>query len=451
MAKKDDEQRNADTPSRVYRSSDVHKRRVDRKGNPKPASRAASEGVRGGKVVAPEDGRDVEDGATDRNDSDVVLKPRFGKRSEAQRQSDERWFAAMRGSEAGYPTRPMNLPEVQQAEGASIADELAGEVAVEVEQDAASASALEAPASDMKEATQADAQGQQADQDQQEGEAVSDEQPAEKESGKPSAAKAAQEAKARRAAQAAKAFGKRLKPGSSKRDSAKQPHSKKLRIVVIVAAIVVVLACVTGLAFAWNRWYRFDDHADLQGTWYVVGTTVPVEIDATSIKLTDDVTYQYEINTREKTLSYTFGPMSGQGRYWFSDDRLNLVITDGDQYTAAGTAFEDLLRAFSDSFDRVTGSDLRLPEGEGIIALSRTPDAAALAKEQAEAEAKKKQEEEEAKQAEQEAAAEADAAEEYYYEEEYYEEGPSEEVPAEDSSAEGAAGEEIAAEGSSEG
>lgn len=142
---------------------------------------------------------------------------------------------------------------------------------------------------------------------------------------------------------------------------------------VVIAAIMVVAVIAVAL-FAFNRWGRYDDHADLQGTWYVMGTEVPITIDAETIRFNEEVSYNYEINSREKTISYTFGPMAGQGRYWFSDDRKHLVITDGDGYTAAGTTVDDLIHAFLDFSTSAGGGIVEMPQGEGIIAFSRTPE-----------------------------------------------------------------------------
>lgn len=142
---------------------------------------------------------------------------------------------------------------------------------------------------------------------------------------------------------------------------------------VVIAAVLVVAVIAIGL-FAFNRWGRYDDHADLQGTWYVMGTDVSITIDAESIRFNEEVSYNYEIDPREKTISYTFGPMTGQGRYWFSDDRKHLVITDGDGYTAAGTTVDDLIRAFLDFSTAAGGGVVEMPQGEGIIAFSRTPE-----------------------------------------------------------------------------
>lgn len=163
-------------------------------------------------------------------------------------------------------------------------------------------------------------------------------------------------------------------PVSRRGTEASTKKRSRVHPATVVAAIVVI-ALVVGVAFfAFNRWGRYDDRADLQGTWYVLGTDVPVSIDGETIRLSDDVAYRYTIDDREKTISYTFGPMSGQGRYWFSPDRKHLVITDGDGYTAASTTFDDLLHAFLDFSTATGGGAVELPSGEGIIAFSRSPE-----------------------------------------------------------------------------
>ena len=223
--------------------------------------------------------------------------------------------------------------------------------------------------------------------------------------------------------------------------SHEKKRSKKRRVrprTVLVAFLLVVLIAIVGLsaAFAWDRWGRYDDHATMQGQWYVLGTTAPVTIDEHEIHLTDEISYEYEIDEHSKTISYTFGPMKGQGRYWFSGDRQFFAIIDGEGYTGATTAFEDIVRYFTVE-SGATGA--KLPTGEGVVIFGREPgwfatitqEAAARAKERlneqkaqekAEAEARvaearakaEKEHEEAAKKREEEAkAAEAEEAEAY--------------------------------------
>lgn len=182
---------------------------------------------------------------------------------------------------------------------------------------------------------------------------------------------------------------------------------------VIVALAVILVIAVVGLcsAFAWDRWGRYDDHADMQGQWYVAGTTVPVEVGERVIELTEDVSYEYELDDHAKTLEYTFGPMSGGGRYWFSADRRFLAITDGEGYTGVRTVLEDLAHLCTDIVEGGGPCGTRLPEGEGVIVFCREPgqlaqlveDAAARVKARAVQEKRREQQELARKQAAEEA------------------------------------------------
>ena len=417
MARNDDSKRDDGTPSRVFKSSDVHKRRVDRKGREKQQSSPSPERESAEGSPAASEGSSREA---------VVITPQFGKRTQAQRDADDRWFAAMRDADAPAEalgdlnrkpdeTAPLGPLQDQKAQAAPKA------------QGPQEASSHEAAPERHEAAGAVEPAAEQAA-----GETPASEPAPEGPSAEVSAEKPAPESPA----------GEKDAP--KRRPSLRPAIPGKHRIALVIVAVVVIAIAVAAALFTWNRWYRYDDHADLQGQWYVVGTTVPVTIDDKAIHLTDDVTYQYEIDTQSKTLKYTFGQMEGQGRYWFSDDRQYLVITDGDEFTSASTAFDDLLRSFTDFADKVSGNELRLPEGEGIIAFSREPDAEALAREEAEAAAKAQAEEaarkeKERKEAEEAAALEAEWEEYYYYDEDEggsTEEAPAEEAPSEETPAE---------------
>ena len=402
MARNDDSQRSGNAPSRVYKASDVHKRRVDRKGRTKGEAKAPEP------VDIPAPSAEPPKPAEPAK-SAVVITPEFGRRTQAQKEADDRWFASL----AEQPTERISQIGERQPE--------AVEPPPEAPIEPAPAAVPDAPA-DAEGRMQAQPVEQTVQQAADQPESQPEDQPAEQPDG-----------------QVPEPQGDQVegRPARPPREPApKPPMSLKRRIAIVIGAVLFVALIAAGLFYTWNRWYRFDDHADLQGQWYVVGTTVPVEIDATSIHLTNDVVYQYELNTQDKTIRYTFGPMNGQGRYWFSDDRQYLVITDGDQFTSTGTAVDDLLRQFRELIDTAQGHETALPAGEGIIAFSREPDAKALEKERADAEAKKKAEEE-ARKAEERRAAEEAAAQAAEYEEGNYEEEPAgEEAPAEEPPAE---------------
>lgn len=109
---------------------------------------------------------------------------------------------------------------------------------------------------------------------------------------------------------------------------------RRRRIVrrVLLGFLFTVLLVFAGLlaAFGIFRWQTYDDAADIQGTWYHEDTTMPITITADEIVLTDDVAYRYVLDPEAKTILFRFGNMEGGGRYRFSLDRTELVITDGE-------------------------------------------------------------------------------------------------------------------------
>lgn len=115
---------------------------------------------------------------------------------------------------------------------------------------------------------------------------------------------------------------------------AKKRKAKRKRVYKIIrrTLIALVLLAIIGIvsAFAMFRWTMYDDHADLQGTWVMEGTEVPIEITEDEIRLTDGVAYSYMVDPDTKQLVFTFGNMMGQAHYRFSLDRNELAIEDGE-------------------------------------------------------------------------------------------------------------------------
>lgn len=146
-----------------------------------------------------------------------------------------------------------------------------------------------------------------------------------------------------------------------------------------VALGVLAVLLVAAAGFSWDRWLRYDDARELQGEWQVDGTTRVIVIDGASIKLTDDVAYAYTIDPTAKTIEFTFGNMEGSGRYRFSADRSQLVVTEGSSYSALSTLFEDIGWMWDGLVRFVQGQAPAQPEaGEGITVLARVShDAAA--------------------------------------------------------------------------
>ena len=189
----------------------------------------------------------------------------------------------------------------------------------------------------------------------------------------------------------ANAKGKRGKKGASakenasKRDSAKDSSAKSaaLRKRLIAAGLVVLVIAAVALGVSWARWWRFDDTQDIQGQWFSANTTgtAIVNVDGETIRLASDVAYSYTLDTTAKTIQYDFGPMHGQGRYWFSDDRSTLVIADGTDFTTVSTLLEDIALWWKGLFASITGAEKPVLQSDSSIFLTRTDPSSAKASE----------------------------------------------------------------------
>ena len=143
-------------------------------------------------------------------------------------------------------------------------------------------------------------------------------------------------------------------------------------VVAVLVAIAVVV--VTVGSFSWGRWLRYNDAADFQGAWYANGTTSLVTVDGQEIHLTSDVAYGYALDTGAKTITFTFGDLQGQGRYRFSADRSELVITDGDGFSFWGNLFSDIGWQFGQLITGLQGREVPREEVvDGVTVLDRTP------------------------------------------------------------------------------
>lgn len=102
----------------------------------------------------------------------------------------------------------------------------------------------------------------------------------------------------------------------------------------LIGSLIVILLLVIGTGLlAWNQWFRYDDTADIQGTWVIDGSSQSITINETDIVMTDDVLYPYTLDTFQKTISFSFKQYSGSGSYAFSPERTTLVITETDADT----------------------------------------------------------------------------------------------------------------------
>lgn len=159
--------------------------------------------------------------------------------------------------------------------------------------------------------------------------------------------------------------GRRRADGDSARS---QRTARKWPKVVLLSGLGVIIA-VFGL-LAWQRWFRYDDALDVQGTWQTADAKVAIEIRDGLIHIADDVAYRYELDPQAKTLALSFGEYTGGGHYWFSFDRQTLVFVDGQ---GGGTAelFEDVSWSWGEVLAFFQGSSPVLPSGENMVVLKR--------------------------------------------------------------------------------
>ena len=117
-----------------------------------------------------------------------------------------------------------------------------------------------------------------------------------------------------------------------KRKSSSKRKGLSRRFLIGSLVVIVLLAIGTGF-LAWNQWLRYDDNADIQGTWAIDGTSQTITITDTDIVMTADVSYPYTLDTFQKTISFSFKQYNGSGSYAFSPERTTLVITETDADT----------------------------------------------------------------------------------------------------------------------
>ncbi len=157
--------------------------------------------------------------------------------------------------------------------------------------------------------------------------------------------------------------------------SPEQRRRRRRKIVAVAcSAVVLALVCAVVGGFSWLRWFSADDAADIQGTWYLAGTSTPIEITEDRINLTKDVSYRYALDTGDKTIAFTFTNLAGSGCYRFSLDRNQLALVDGS-FTGGDTLGRDIGWTLEALVKKLQGETLAPAEAgaEGLTLLSRTP------------------------------------------------------------------------------
>lgn len=144
----------------------------------------------------------------------------------------------------------------------------------------------------------------------------------------------------------------------------------RLRGLAVGLGVLAALLAAGLVAFAVFHWACGDDARDIQGAWYVNGSSAVVVIDEGEIMLTDEVAYGYEIDSFAKTVSLSFGDLSGGGRYRFSLDRGELAIIDGS-CTWVDSFLSDLTWTLGALFSAIRGEEALPAEGDQVTLLSR--------------------------------------------------------------------------------
>ena len=107
---------------------------------------------------------------------------------------------------------------------------------------------------------------------------------------------------------------------------------------IAVACVIVLLLGAAGL-FAWDRFLRYDDAADIQGQWRVPEQNMTVVIDAEAIHMPASLSYPYQLDTWKKTITYDFAGYEGGGTYEFARDRQSFTVTEGEGESATSVTF----------------------------------------------------------------------------------------------------------------
>ncbi len=166
-----------------------------------------------------------------------------------------------------------------------------------------------------------------------------------------------------------------MRAARSERATSQRRRWSRGKVVALVLSLLLVgLAATAVVGFSWLRWFSADDAADIQGTWYLAGTSTPIEITEDRINLTKDVSYRYALDTGDKTIAFTFTNLAGSGCYRFSLDRNQLALVDGS-FTGGDTLGRDIGWTLEALVKKLQGETLAPAEAgaEGLTLLSRTP------------------------------------------------------------------------------
>lgn len=123
---------------------------------------------------------------------------------------------------------------------------------------------------------------------------------------------------------------------SNAKKAKKTKKKRTSRVFKIIITIILLVVLVGGGLLVWNYLFRYDDKQDFQGQWKIEGTSASIVITDSEIKLTDSVSFGYELDTFAKTIKYTYVNYANEGSYVFSPERDVLTITDVDPEAKQG-------------------------------------------------------------------------------------------------------------------
>lgn len=143
-------------------------------------------------------------------------------------------------------------------------------------------------------------------------------------------------------------------PMTCTKDTEMSSNAKKsilTRIAVSVAAVACALACLFAIPGCAS-----GDANTLIGEWKIQNTDVTVVFTGSEFKLVGN-TFDYKIDTSDKTITYTSGDATGSAKYSFSDDGKKLTLEENDG--AGGTKVT--------VFDKVSDDGNAEPSANGVV------------------------------------------------------------------------------------
>jgi len=132
----------------------------------------------------------------------------------------------------------------------------------------------------------------------------------------------------------------------------------------IIATIILIIVAAAGFWFFWQEWVRYDDTQDIQGTWLVSTTGAAISVNDETIRIASDAAYEYEMNTTDKSLSFSFLKLTGTARYRFGGDRASFVVVEGQETGMVQLIWEDFWYQVRVLWAQTTGGELPDPSAD---------------------------------------------------------------------------------------